>query len=138
MFCREQVARLNPRVGDVHDAGAAVHVIGCGLVKHLQWFLEDLPNDFDGNWTDPKRATYEAAGMLRGKWRTLGLGATVQGGRALKSGARQKGVKGDAWQQGGVWIVHPDGSVPWTYTNKNAGDHASPDAILSALRSAAA
>lgn len=133
MFCREQVARLNPRAAEVRQRGAKLHVIGCGQVKHLQWFLEDVEPDFDGCWTDPKRATYDAAGLLRGRLLTLGPSALAQGARALRGGHRQAGVKGDAWQQGGAWIVRPDGSVPWVYTNENAGDHADPDAILVAL-----
>ncbi len=133
MFCREQVARLSPRAPEIRAAGARLHVIGCGLVQHLKWFLEDVNPDFDGSWTDPKRATYDAAGLVRGRLATLGPAAVAQGARALAGGHIQKGIKGDAWQQGGVWIVNPDGSVPWTYTNKNAGDHAAPDAIVAAL-----
>jgi hypothetical protein len=133
MFCREQVARLIPRVDELRAAGAAVHVVGCGEVAHLNWFIEDMKPDFDGNWTDLGRTTYDAAGLIRGRLATLGPAAVKQSWRARKAGARQAGIKGDTWQQGGVWIVRPDGSVPWTYANDNAGDHASPDDILSAL-----
>jgi len=127
---------LSPPAGEFRSRGVALHVVGCGTVQHLNWFIEDVAPDFDGNWTDPGRATYEAAGHVRGRMATLGPAAVMQGARARKSGARQKGVKGDAWQQGGAWIVLPDGSVPWTYRNDNAGDHAAPEDILSALDAA--
>lgn len=124
---------MSPRAPEIRALGATSHVIGSGLVRHLQWYLEDMAPDFDGNWTDPKRVTYEAAGMLRGKLLTLGPKAIAAGVRAKRAGAYQTGVKGDAWQQGGVWIVLPDGSLPWTHTNDHAGDDADPDSILSAL-----
>ncbi|MCP4872741.1 MAG: hypothetical protein GY898_28960 [Proteobacteria bacterium] len=129
---------MSPRADEFRALGAALHVVSNGTVQHLNWFMEDTEPDFDGSWTDPSRKSYDAAGMLRGRLRTLGPKAAAQGLRAARGGHKQKGVKGDAWQQGGVWIVMPDGSVPWTYTNDNAGDHADPDTILTALKAAVA
>ena len=54
------------------------------------------------------------------------------------SGARQGRVIGHAGRLGGVLIVAPGGSVPYSYLAENASDIAPQDEVLDAARRAAA
>jgi hypothetical protein len=48
-------------------------------------------------------------------------------------GKRQGATMGDPWQQGGVFILRPGNRVDFAYISKEAGDHPSVEAIISAL-----
>ena len=65
--------------------------------------------------------------------RRLNLGGTFICDRALRGGFRQKGVQGDPWQLGGVFVVAPGGVIRFAYASSAAGDHPPVGAILAAL-----
>ena len=44
----------------------------------------------------------------------------------------------DAAQLGGALVIRPDGSVAWSHMSADAGDNASPEEILAAVREAVA
>ena len=97
-------------------------------------FVEQFAIGFDV-FTDPKRATYEAAGMLR--WRTslFEIGRTLRHGvRGLRSGFRQGKTKGDPWQNGGAMVIEPDGAIVLAHVEREAGDLLDPERVLHALR----
>ena len=56
------------------------------------------------------------------------------------TGVREKTVQsrtiGDANQLGGALVIAPGGQVAWSHMSKDAGDNASPEDILGAVRDA--
>lgn len=86
-------------------------------------------------FTDPKRATYEAAGMLRWKARLREIGATLKHSvRGLKAGFRQGKTKGDPWQNGGAMVIDTDGKIVLAHVEREAGDLVDVDRVLEAVR----
>lgn len=118
---------------EVRALGADIAVVGNGTVEQARAFQEEqrvrMPL-----FTDPGRRTYEALGMVRGAGKTLGLASLAHGARAFKAGYRQGALQGDPWQQGGVFLVLPDGSTPYAFRGGEAGDHPDPRALVAALR----
>lgn len=53
--------------------------------------------------------------------------------RAAKSGLSQGRTEGDPWQQGGAYVILPDGRVVFSQISEVAGDHFDPEAALAAL-----
>lgn len=84
--------------------------------------------------TDPSLESFQAMGLRRGVASTLGPGSVIQGFRAVFSGHRQTGLAGDAWQQGGLFVLDRGGEVLYEQRNEDAGSRPDPAAILSALR----
>jgi hypothetical protein len=84
-------------------------------------------------FTDPTRRTYRALGFRRSVRSALGWSALRNIWRGLRAGSRQRGLKGDAWQQGGVIIVLPSGSVPYRFASRVSGDHPVPSEIVAVL-----
>ena len=55
--------------------------------------------------------------------------------RAMKSGHMQTGLKGDAWQQGGVFVIQqPENVVSMAYVSEAAGDHPSIESIIGGIK----
>ena len=86
---------------------------------------------------DPEREAYTAIGLHRGVGRTLfslkGAGKALG---ALREGHRQGATQGDNWQQGGELVIGPGDEVLFLHRSAHTGDHAPPEQILEALRSA--
>jgi hypothetical protein len=87
-------------------------------------------------YVDPGRRVYEALDLAHGVGATFNWNAISNGLRAFTGGHRQGALEGDPWQQGGVFLVMPDGSMPYTYRSASAGDHPDPRAIVEAARAA--
>lgn len=85
---------------------------------------------------DTERAAYRAVSLKRTPGATFSMQAMKAGRRALKAGFRQGRTQGDPWQQGGVFVVMPDGRVPFAYTSAFAGDHPDEQAVVRAVRDA--
>ena len=134
MFCREQAARYNERLAELEGLGAQVIAIGNGTAPMAEDFVERFGVRFDV-YTDPRRETYEAAGLLRELRITMtGVKAAF---RALKGGHIQGRTRGDPRQQGGVLVLSPDRDRLFFRADSEAGDHASLEDVLGALRRAA-
>lgn len=137
MFCREHVVQLHREIDAIHAAGAELVVIGSGTASFIAGFRETT--GYRGLlYVDPKLRSYEAAGLHRGMWRNftpISLGHAV---RALAHGNMQGRTQGDPAQQGGAMVVAPGGRLLFAHASKVAGDNASPEVLLAALRSAAA
>ena len=115
--------------------------IGNGTVEQAAGFVRSQGLDGLRLMVDPKRRVYEAAGARVGTLSQLvGPRMMLAGARRTASGggARQGRVIGHAAQLGGVLIVAPDGSVPYSYLAENASDLAPQDEVLAAARRAAA
>src|SRR5579884_660742 len=85
-------------------------------------------------YTDPSLATYALAGLKRGVLATLSLRGLGHARRAMRKGFRQTATRGDAFQQGGALVVARGGEVRYAHRDREAGDLASNDEILAALR----
>lgn len=91
---------------------------------------------------DPRLEAYRAAGLKRSVRSSLGLKSVKHAWRALRGGHRQESVKGDPWQQGGVFVLAPDdeehaGQVLYAYRSAEAGDHPPNEEWLAVLERAA-
>ena len=84
-------------------------------------------------YADPHMKAYRAAGLRRDLRSTANLKVLLHGAHALRQGFRQTSVKGDPWQQGGVFVIRPDGTVLFEYASQEAGDHPEIASILAAV-----
>jgi hypothetical protein len=125
--------QLHRDIGQIHGKGAELFVIGNGAPNFIEGFRDHTK--YDGPlYTDPSLAAYEAAQLKRGVGTVLSAraaGATI---KRFLGGGKQGSVQGDAWQQGGVLVVTPDGTVQWQHTSDYPGDNAPIDDIVAALR----
>lgn len=113
-----------------------VVIVGNGNRDFAQAFREEF--EIEGLLLiDPDLHAYRAAGLRRGRREMTSpqlIGNTI---RALRSGARQTAVQGDAWQLGGVFVFAPGGELRFQHRSAVAGDHADPSEIEAALDEAA-
>jgi hypothetical protein len=117
----------------IRARGARLVFIGVGNRHFAEGFRRDLGLT-EPLYVDTQRNSYRALGMKRGVLATLFTRATWRNqGRARAGGFRQKGVKGDPWQLGGVLVVQPGGRVAYRYLSETAGDHPPVAEVLAAL-----
>ena len=130
-----RAAQLRDIEDELKQAGAGVVVVGSGLVDHARHFQEET--ELEARMVvDPTRASYRAAGFVRGIVRTLGPAAWVSGIRAMASGHRQGKMQGDPWQHGGTLVLGEGETVLLHHVSRATGDHADNAGILAAVRSA--
>ncbi|MFT5686884.1 MAG: hypothetical protein ACI8RZ_007841 [Myxococcota bacterium] len=116
----------------IHDLGAELIFISTGSSHFARAFRQDFSVTVP-ILLDPSRQSYQLLGMVRGLSATFSGKTVVAGRRALKAGFRQGRTQGDPWQQGGVLVIRPDGSVPYRYLSSGAGDHPPPQEVIAAL-----
>ena len=89
---------------------------------------------------DEERISYQAAGAKVAGVLDLWHPKVVAKGAV--TGLREKTMQGrtigDANQLGGAMVIRPDGKVAWSHMSADAGDNASPEQILAAVRAAVA
>jgi peroxiredoxin len=124
--CAEHVAALRPRLDELALLEADVTVVGCGSREQLAAFVdrEDLARPHVTCFTDPTRAAYRAAGLVRSAWGTFGPVAIAQLGRALLHGHRNGRPQGDVQQMGGTLYVTRGGVIALYHRATSLGDHA--------------
>ncbi len=124
---------------DFDAAGATLAVIGQGTPAHARDFARsqnvDLPL-----YVDPGRDAYRAAGTKVG---TLGdLLGPASVAKAVENLAKDRVVQGRTVghpaQLGGVLLVMPDGTIPYSHLAQDAADNAPAAEILAAVRLATA
>ena len=84
--------------------------------------------------TDPDQQAFRAIEAKSGLASSLSPQVVQASLRAWRRGFRSGPVQGNPFQQGAVWVVFPDGSVPFRFNSRHAGDHPDPADILEALR----
>jgi len=128
------VTELRSHAAEFERKGARLVVIGNGWPAMARKFAErnQLPASMT-LLTDPSRQAYEAAGLKRGLWRTMGPQSWMPYVRTLQHGFRQRRTAGDPWQQGGALVIAPDGEVLFRHVSENPGDQASPGQLLAAI-----
>jgi NAD(P)-dependent dehydrogenase (short-subunit alcohol dehydrogenase family) len=117
---------------DIRAAGAELVIVGNGAKSFAAAFREDFDLDCP-LLLDPQLRGYRAAGLRRGRVEALSPRLPLNAIRALRAGARQETLQGDAWQLGGVFVIRPDGELLYRYASREAGDHPPVDAVLAAL-----
>lgn len=135
VFCQEQTAEFLKRRADIERRGAALAFVGNGSPRFARGFRDEYCPGCTV-LTDPRLDSYRAIGARSGLLNTLGPQAWGSALRAFRRGARQRGVQGHAFQQGGVLVVAPGDRLLYSHLSSAAGDHPSLDAILAAIPAA--
>lgn len=117
------------------EQGVQVVVIGHSSLRYAQAFVEETGIEFPV-FVDEKRAIYKELGFKRPLLAFLTPKVLKRGAEARKAGFTQAGVHGDAFQLGGVLLLMPDGSKPYTYASQFAGDHPRIEDLKAAVRAA--
>jgi len=133
VFCREQVAEIRAKRGEIEALGGGIAFVGNGTARAAAWFQKRFAAD-STVLTDPDLASYRAIGARSGLMSTLGPQSWGAGIRAFRSGARQTTTKGHAYQQGGLVVMAPGDTVLYQHISRAAGDHSPITAVLGALR----
>ncbi|MCK9486860.1 MAG: AhpC/TSA family protein [Dehalococcoidia bacterium] len=124
-FCRAQLADLRRVLPDIRATGVQPIVIGNGTPPMAQAFVEETGLDVP-LYTNPGREVYEALGARRpGAGALLNPRLWWNGLRVALRGFLPRKVQGDSAQLGGVFLVRPDGQMPYAYRSDLAGDHPS-------------
>ena len=117
---------------EIRRRGAELAVVGSGSPAQAAAFRAEAAVDFP-LYVDPKLEAYAAAGLRRGLGTVLRPSVFRRALDAWRRGFRQRGVAGDPWQQGGLFVIRPGGDVVVAQVSQAAGDHADPRAVLAAL-----
>ncbi len=126
---------MRDRAEEIRATGAGIAVVGNGSRAFAAAFREDFGLDFP-LLVDPALEAYRAAGLRRGHVELLSPRLLWNGVRALAAGSRQRGVQGDAFALGGVFVIRRGGGVAFAQRSREAGDHADLDDVLRALGAA--
>jgi hypothetical protein len=127
--------QLHRARGEFEDAGATLVLIGQATPRDAAQFRRrqgiQLPV-----LADKDRVSYRAAGAKVAGITDL-FGPKVIAKGAI-TGARNKTIQGrtigSTAQLGGVLVVLPGGEIAWSHMSADAGDNASPEEILAAVR----
>jgi peroxiredoxin len=117
----------------IREAGAELAIVGNGTPDMARAFHDELALDAP-LYTDPSRRTYALAGFKRGVLATFTPRGVAHAARAWRKGFRQTATRGDALQQGGLLVVERGGRILFAHRDSEAGDLASNDEVLAALR----
>ena len=83
---------------------------------------------------DPSLAAFQAAGLAHGIGRTFHPRTILRAFAALAQGFRQGARRGQAYQQGGTFVLGPGDRVEFEWRDRFAGDHPALADVLAALR----
>jgi peroxiredoxin len=128
---------LRDIIAEIESHGAQLVVIGNGWPEQVSAFKDDMGFEFT-LLTDPKRLTYRALRTRRSLAAALHPMVFLRTAKLYLRGGRQKGTQGDALQNGGVFLVLRDGSIPYEFVSKFPGHHPKPRAIVDAVKRFAA
>jgi len=133
LICRRQVADIQENLDTFNNINVRVVVIGNGQPNFIDGFRNDT--GYKGDlFTDPSLKTYELLNFKKSVGSLLGVKTFKSALDALKSGYLQKGIQGNAFQQGGVVVIHPVDKPVYFYISEKAGDHAPLDEIINACK----
>jgi hypothetical protein len=116
-------------------AGVTLVLIGQAAPRHAAQFRRAQGIEL-AVLADEKRRSYEAAGAKTAGARELvGPRVVAKGALAtLRTRQLQTRPIGNPAQLGGVLVIRPSGEVAWAHMSEDAGDNASADEILAAVR----
>jgi prostamide/prostaglandin F2alpha synthase len=118
-------------------AGVRLIVVGQGRPEQATHFRESHELELE-MLVDPRREAYCAAGTKVATFNELLGPRVVAKGlrRARASGVHQGRTVGHPAQLGGVLLVLPDGSIPYTHLSDDASDNPPNEEVLAAVRRA--
>ncbi len=125
--------------GEFKAAGVGLVLIGQATPRHAAQFRRrqgiQLPV-----LADERRVSYRAVGAKVANVSELFGPRSVSKGliAGARSGRIQTRTVGNAAQLGGSLVIRPDGDVVWSHMSAHAGDNASPEQILVAVRTVVA
>ena len=119
------------------QAGVRLVVVGQGRPEQAQHFMKTQGVDLD-MLVDTRREAYRVAGAKVATFNELLGPRVVAKGvrRAAASRVHQGRTVGHAAQLGGVLLVMPDGSIPYSHLSEDASDNPPNDEVLAAIRKA--
>ena len=115
--------------------GVQAVVIGHSSLRYAKAFVDETRIELPV-FVDEKREVYKALHFKRPLLSFLTPKVFKRAAEARKEGFTQPGVHGDAFQLGGVVLLMPDGSMPYTYASQFAGDHPKLEDLKTAVRTA--
>ena len=118
----------------VSAAGGELIAIGSGSPVQAAEFAADAGQGMRV-LTDPDLVSFRAAGLERSVLGTLSPRSAGNVLRAFRGGHRQRGIAGDAWQQGGTLVLGPHGVVRYHHVSKVMADHPPAREVLAAVGS---
>ena len=133
LFCREQSAEFREHEAALARDGISVTYVSTGSVRAAQSFKRKMRLT-GAVWVDPERELYQAFGFRRSVWALLRPTTWWNGLRALIRGFRQGATRGDPWQNGGVLVARPDGTIAFLFKSKGPGDKPQTDKVISVAR----
>ena len=110
-------------------------VVGHSSLRYAQSFVDETGIELPV-FVDEKREIYRELGFKRPFLSFLTPKVFKRAAEARKAGFSQQSVQGDAFQLGGVVLRMPDGSTPYTYASRSAGDHPTIETLKGAVRAA--
>jgi peroxiredoxin len=128
---------LDRAKGEFKATGAKLVLIGQGTPRQAADFRRrqgiHLPI-----LADEELVSYTAAGAKVGGARELFSPKVVAKGAltSVREKTLQTRTQGSPTLLGGALVIRPDGAVTWSHMSTDAGDNASPEQILAALRAA--
>jgi AhpC/TSA antioxidant enzyme len=134
MLCRQQVAQVCAHADRIAELCAGLLFVGSGTPPMASDFQAAFCPDASVA-IDPERRAFDAFDLKRGVMATLGLRAMIAGTAALLRGHRQGGMRGDAWQQGGAFVIDTEGHIRFAHVDRRSGDHVKPQDLLDAVQS---
>ena len=117
---------------EIRRRGAELVVVGSGSPDQAAAFRTEAGIDFP-LFVDPELRAYAVAGLRRGLSTVLRPSVFRRGFQAWRAGYRQRGVAGDPWQQGGLFVIRPGADLTFAHVSRAAGDHVHPGVVLEAL-----
>jgi peroxiredoxin len=133
LFCRQQIAGIEPLLDRIRSCRAELFVIGHGSPDDARVFAAEQALRAP-LLTDPSRRSYCALEMRRGLASVLTPAVVARSLTALRAVFRQSRIAGDPLQQGGVVVIAPGGVERFRFISQAAGDHPTPRQILDALQ----
>lgn len=138
MYCRSHAVQLHRERDRFDQEGVRLAVIGQGQPENAADFRREHGLDLR-LLVDSDRSSYRAAGAKLAVFSELMGPRTLLKGlkRARSAGVSQGKTIGHPALVGGVLVVAPDGSIPWSHMSRHPDDIPSNDAVLHAARAAA-
>ncbi len=127
------MAEFRPHAKTLKEHGINTFVVGSGAPNFARGFAERMGGEIP-IFSDQTRASYQALEMHRGACTVVDPRVLLRGATAVFK-YRQRRTMGDATQQGGTIVVRPDGTMPYKFLSRYAGEHAkAKDLVAAALQ----
>jgi hypothetical protein len=126
---------LRDKIDEIHATGAELIIVGNGQTSFAKGFKNRLQLTTP-LYVDPELQAYQAAGLKRTKFGTIGPQVFFPALKAFFRGQRQGRVEGDPYQQGGGFVILPGDKVAYAYVNKRSSDRPKIKKILKVLNEA--